>query len=105
MTYRPIDYKAVRGLVPISRIVEWLEYEPRIRRGDRLRGACMLAECGGSDLAFRIDLERSLWYCFSCRKGGDQIVLWRLIRGCGNYAAAIEMCTLAGHPVPYRLTT
>ncbi len=102
MTYRLIDYAAVRELVPISRVLEWLEYEPRIRRDYRLRGACMLVDCGGSDLSCSIDIERSLWYCFSCRQGGNQLDLWRLVRERSLYSTAVELCGLAGHPVPYR---
>ncbi len=101
MTYRLIDDAAVRRLVPMSRVLEWLDYEPRIRQGDRLRGACMLAGCGGSELSFSIDLERNLWYCFRCQRGGNQLDLWRLVRDRLLYTAATELCGLAGHPVPH----
>ena len=102
MTYRPIDYAAVRELVPISRLLDWLQYEPRIRRGHQLRGACLLPHCGAGDRTLSIDTQRSLWYCFACRQGGDQLDLWRLVHQRPLYASAVELCRLAGHPVPYR---
>ena len=102
MSYRPIDYAAVRQLVPISRILEWLQYEPTLRRECWTRGACLLVDCGSSDLSLRIDLDRSLWNCFACHRGGDQLELWRLIRGRSLYPSTLELCRLAGHPVPYR---
>ena len=99
--YRPIDYRAVRESVSISRILAYWGFEPTVWRGDRLRGRCLLADCCGSNRSLSIDIERSLWYCFVCRRGGDQLELWRLVRGVSLYVAALELCGLVGRPVPY----
>ena len=99
--YRPIDYRAVRKSVPISRILAHWAFEPTVWRGDRLRGRCLLADCRGSNRSLSIDMERSLWYCFVCRRGGDQLELWRLVRRASLYVAALELCALVGRPVPY----
>ena len=99
--YRLIDYRAVRESVPMSRILEHWAFQPKVWRGDRLRGRCLLGDCGGSNRSLSIDIERSLWYCFACRRGGDQLELWRLVRGVSLYVAALELCALVGQPVPY----
>ncbi len=99
--YRPIDYRAVRESVSISRILAHWWFEPTVWRGDRLRSRCLLADCRGSNRSLSIDRERSLWYCFVCRRGGDQLEFWRLVRGVSLYVAALQLCALVGRPVPY----
>ncbi len=99
--YRPIDYRAVRESVPISRILAHWSFEPTVCWGDRLRGRCLLADCRGPNRSLSIDMERSLWYCFTCRRGGDQLELWRLVRRLSLYVAALQLCALVGRPVPY----
>jgi hypothetical protein len=55
-----IDYREVRARIPMSRVLELLGYQPKIRQGHQLRGPCPIhgssnphrGGCAGSDPLF-----------------------------------------------------
>lgn len=57
------------------------------RRGDQLFGPCPL-HGGDNQTAFRVNLERGLWRCFTACGGGDQVDLIRNIEHCSYSEAA-----------------
>jgi len=85
LDYRAIDYRAVRLAIPLSRVLERLEFHPTRSRGSNLRGHCVLCSSTKSESrasqtqpCFAADLSRDIWYCFGCHRGGDQLTLWLL---------------------------
>jgi len=106
---RALDYRAIRRAIPLSRVLELLEFHPSWIRGCRLRGGCML--CGRAGVenllnqrrsCFAADVDRDLWYCFGCGRGGDQLTLWSLASGQPLYPATKRLCHSAGLPIPWR---
>lgn len=67
------------------------------RRGHRLQGPCPLHH-GDNRTAFRVDLQRDLWRCFTSCGGGDVVDLTRRILGCDHSEAARHLRGLLCDP-------
>jgi DNA primase len=107
--YRAIDYRAVRRAIPLSRVLELLEFHPTRSRGRNLRGRCVLCSSASPDRSakqtrpcFAADLSRDIWHCFGCHQGGDQLTLWSLANHKPLYAATKFLCQSTGLPIPRR---
>jgi len=113
--YRAIDYRAVRRAVPLSRVLDLLEFHPTRNRGSNLRGRCVLCSNASPDRGaspdsstkqtrpcFAADLSRDIWHCFGCHQGGDQLTLWSLATHQPLYAATKFLCQSTGLPIPRR---
>lgn len=105
---RAINYRAVRRAIPLSRVLQLLEFHPTRNRGSTLRGRCVL--CGNTkpessprqtQACFAADLSRDIWYCFGCRRGGDQLTLWSLANHKPLYAATKLLCQTTDLPIPW----
>ncbi|MFN9827867.1 MAG: hypothetical protein ACK58J_27255, partial [Planctomyces sp.] len=96
--HRSLDYRAVRRLIPLSRVLNLLGFQPAQCRGESLRGICVLCARGPaaqppqSRTSFAADLRRDVWYCFRCHRGGDQLTLWSLSIQQPLYAATKQLC-------------
>ena len=106
--YRAIDYRAVRRAIPLSQVLELLEFHPTRRRGSNLRGHCVLcsrakpeSSASQAQPCFAADLSRDVWHCFGCRQGGDQLTLWSLANRKPLYAASKLLCQSTGLPIPW----
>jgi DNA primase len=64
------------------------------RRGDQLFGPCPL-HGGDNQTAFRVNLVRGIWRCFTACGGGDQVDLIRKIERCSYREAARHLQRLA----------
>jgi DNA primase len=64
------------------------------RRGDQLFGPCPL-HGGDNQTAFRVNLGRGLWRCFTACGGGDQVDLIRKIERCSYNEAARHLHRIA----------
>ncbi|MFH0725013.1 MAG: CHC2 zinc finger domain-containing protein [Pseudomonadota bacterium] len=69
-----------------------------VRKGNRLSGSCPL-HGGDNPTAFRVELARGLWHCFTSCGGGDTVELVRKILGCSYAQAACHMEHLCKGPV------
>lgn len=110
--YRAIDYRAVRRAIPLSRVLELLEFHPTRRRGSNLRGHCVLCSRAKPESSkrqtqpcFAADLPRDIWYCFGCHRGGDQLTLWSRATHKPLYAATKLLCQSTGLPIPWLEST
>ena len=106
--YRAIDYRAVRRAIPLSRVLELLDFRPTGTRKQNLRGHCVLcsrakpeSRASQTQTCFAADLSRDIWYCFGCRRGGDQLTLWSLATHKPLYAATKLLCQTTGLPIPW----
>jgi len=107
--YRAIDYRAVRRAIPLSRVLDLLEFHPTRNRGSNLRGHCVLCSSASPDSSakqtrpsFAADLSQDIWHCFGCHQGGDQLTLWSLATHQQLYAATKFLCQSTGLPIPWR---
>jgi len=106
--YRAIDYRAVRRAIPLSRVLELLEFHPTRSRGRNLRSRCVLcsstkpeSSTRQTQACFAADLSRDVWCCFGCRRGGDQLTLWSLANHKPLYAATTLLCQTTDLPIPW----
>ena len=96
--YVPIDYAAVRSLIPLSLVLELLGFEPTSVRGVQHRGQCLLPDCGVERFSANVSLD--IWNCFACGRGGNQLDLWARLNAGSFYDSTKRLCALAGIPVP-----
>jgi DNA primase len=88
-----IDFKALKAAVSIGDAAELLNLTLK-KSNNQLRGKC--PACGdGDERTLAITPDRNLFYCFSEKKGGDQIQLVQHITGLDVQDAAAY---LSPHP-------
>ena len=58
------------------------------KSGAEFVGACLV--CGGTD-RFAININKNVWNCRACRKGGDAIALVRHVTGCDFHDAVEQL--------------
>ena len=98
-----IDYAAIRQRITIRRVLELIEYQPTVMRGDQWRGPCPLethASARDRDRCFSVNLARNVFLCFRCQCSGNQLDLWTAVTAQPLYPASIELCQRAGIEVP-----
>ena len=82
------DFKRLKSLISLDHILCAYGLTSRLRRRDhRLFGPCPLHN-GDNPTAFRADLQRGIWHCFTSCGGGDAVALIRKIENCSYRDAA-----------------
>ena len=65
-----VDFKIVKEKVPITEILRHYNLLDGMRpKSYQLIGRCPLKE--GSSESFTVNREKNIWFCFSCKRGGD----------------------------------
>ena len=102
VTQRPaIDFPAVRAAVPIADVLRLLGFKARGSRGRQQRGPCPLhGSTSGTSRCFSANLDRNLFHCFKCNRGGNALELWAAAKQLTPYDAAIDLCDRLGLPLP-----
>lgn len=98
-----IDYAALRRGIAVRCILELIEYQPTIARGDQWRGPCPIADHGSardSQRCFSVHLSRNIFRCFRCSKSGNQLDLWMAITQQPIHTASLNLCSRLGINVP-----
>jgi DNA primase len=97
-----IDFAEVRRRVRLGQILELCGFVPRTRRGAQVRGPCPVHRSRSPhSRVFAAQLERQVWHCFGCRRGGNALDLWAARTGLRLYAAALDLCARLGIAVPW----
>ncbi len=94
-----LDYRAIRHQIEMRRVLDLLRYQETTRRGHQLRGRCLLASHDAHaqrDRCFSAHLERHLFYCFLCHRGGNALDLWAAITRLPFQAATLDLCQRLG---------
>lgn len=90
-----LDFRYLKSRVGIGAVLSFHGLDKGlVRRGGRLIGPCPL-HCGDNPTAFRVDLDRGLWHCFTACGGGDTVELVRKILGCSYAGAAHHLLQLS----------
>lgn len=97
-----LDLRYLKSQVAIGDVLSFHGLDKGlVRRGILLTGPCPL-HGGDNPTAFRVELARGLWNCFTACGGGDTVELVRKILGC-SYAQAghhlFHLCAGSGQPV------
>jgi DNA primase len=83
-----LDFHTLKQRVSLERVLQSYGLLTNIpRRGHRLAGPCPIHR-GDNPTAFRADLDRNLWNCFTVCGGGDVVDLVRAVEHCDHAAAA-----------------
>lgn len=92
-----LDFRRLKRLVTIDRVLDAYGLgRTLIKRANTLCGPCPLHH-GDHPTAFRADLNRGIWNCFTrCARGGDVVDLVRVIERCSFARAARILRDLAG---------
>jgi DNA primase len=94
-----LDFRYLKSQVAIGDVLSLHGLDKGlVRRGHRLTGPCPL-HGGDNPTAFRVDLARGLWHCFTACGGGDTVELVRKILGCSYARAAhhlFDLCNGSG---------
>jgi len=65
-----VDFRIVKEKVPITEILRYYDLLDAMRpKSNQLVGRCPLKE--GASESFTVNREKNVWFCFSCRRGGD----------------------------------
>lgn len=99
-----LDFRYLKSQVAIGDVLSFHGLDKGlVRRGHRLTGPCPL-HGGDNPTAFRVDLARGIWHCFTACGGGDTVELVRKILGCSYAQAAHHLFRLcegsARRPAP-----
>jgi DNA primase len=93
------SFRYLKTQVGIGAILSFYGLDLHLKhRGDQLFGPCPL-HGGDNQTAFRVNLGRGLWRCFTACGGGDQVDLIRKIERCSYSEAARHLqCIATGLP-------
>ena len=96
-----LDYRALRALIPIRRVLDLLEWSPRTMRGDQWRGLCPLHDwpTGGAP-HFSVNVAKNAYRCFRCKAGGNQLDLWAAYTHLPLNPACLDLCFRLGVEPP-----
>lgn len=65
-----VDFKIVKEKVPITDVLRHYNLLDGMRpKSNQLIGRCPLKE--GTSESFTVNREKNVWFCFSCKRGGD----------------------------------
>jgi DNA primase len=96
-----LDFRYLKSQVAIGDVLSFHGLDKGlVRRGHRLTGPCPL-HGGDNPTAFRVELARGLWNCFTACGGGDTVELVRKILGCSYAQAAhhlFDLCAGSARP-------
>jgi DNA primase len=98
-----IDYAALRRRIAVRRILELINYQPTIARGDQWRGSCPIADhayAWDRHRCFSVHVTRNVFRCFRCGKSGNQLDLWAAITRQPLHPASLDLCRRLDIDVP-----
>ena len=91
-----IDFRQARAEVQLAEVLRLLGHAPR------RRGPCPVhGSRSPRSRSFAAELERNLWYCFRCRRGGNALDLWIAVTGHPLHEAVLDLYRRLGHSVPW----
>ena len=97
-----IDFKQVRSQITMQDVLDLLRFVPVARSGIRLRGPCPIHGASHpQSRSFSVTLSCHRYRCFRCHSAGTQLDLWAAVHGLSIHAAAGDLCTHCGIPIPY----
>jgi DNA primase len=97
-----IDYRAARAQLPLADVLALLDFVPRQRQGQQLRGPCPVHRSRSTtSRSFAAHLGKNAWHCFHCGAGGNTLDLWAAVTRQPLHAAVLDLCQRLGRDVPW----
>ena len=97
-----IDFGLLRERITMRDVLQLLQFEPIVRRGEQWRGPCPVH--GSRDprsCSFSVNVRLGRYHCFRCGTRGHALELWSAVHGISVRAAALELCPLLGLEIPW----
>ena len=96
-----LDFRQARREVGLGAVLGLLDWHPRERRGEQVRGACPLhGSTSPRSRSFSAHLGRGVWQCFRCGASGNALELWARATDQGLYQAVLDLYSRLGRGVP-----
>ena len=97
-----VDYRELRQMLKIEEVLAWMNWRANTKQGEQLRGICPLCEASTSTMShsnsnasnrrkFAVNINRHVFKCFRCGRGGNALDLWQAYRKTSQNAAATEL--------------
>jgi DNA primase len=97
-----IDYPAARAVLRLSDVLALIDYQPRWRGSEQLRGPCPLhGSRSATSRVFAAHLGKNVYHCFRCGAGGNALDLWAALTRQSLHAAVLDLCRRLGRDVPW----
>ena len=94
------DFKYLKARIGIDKVLSAYGLESSLkRRKHQLYGPCPIHH-GDNPSAFRVNLQRNLWHCFTACGGGDIVDLVRRVENCSYAQAARRLQQLLDYAPP-----
>ncbi len=94
------DFRSLKTLVSIGQVLSAYGLDRQLKRKNhQLSGPCPLHR-GDNPTAFRVQLDRGVWHCFTACGGGDTVELVCRIENCSYAEAAQHLYRLASELNP-----
>ncbi len=101
-----IDFRQARQDIRLAEVLALLDYTPRQRSGEQLRGPCPVHRSrSATSRCFAAHLGQNVWHCFRCGAGGNALDLWAALTGQPIYAAVLDLYQRLGRTPPGKETT
>jgi len=97
--FQPVDFEAIKLLVPVHQVLELVGWRPTWERGAIARGPCPIHH-SNNPRSRSLAVTRDGWYCHSCHKRGDVVRLWAELHGLSMLQAALRLCERLRMEVP-----
>ena len=97
-----VDFRLLREQIPMRAVLQQLQFEATVQRGDQWRGPCPVhGSKNPRSRSFSVNVRLGRYYCFVCGSRGHALELWSAVCGVNLHAAAVELCQLLGVEVPW----
>ena len=85
-----VDFQEVKRRVSFEQVLAHYQINSLQEEGQNLRGPCPLHK-GEGPRAFHVSLEKSAFYCFSCKAKGNILDFASLMENCSIREAALKL--------------
>lgn len=96
-----IDFTALQALCPLPVVLDYLGWSPTTHERAGLRGWCPIHSARPHDTRTFSVSYKGEWYCHSCKRGGDGLLLFALVTGLPLFEACHVLASALRIPMPY----
>lgn len=89
-----VDYQELKEKVSIEQVLGMMSLNLK-PTGEQLRGCCPVHQ-GSNPRDFVVTPDKGLWYCFTCKIGGDMIKLVAIVEDLSQKEAALKIAQYFG---------
>lgn len=107
----PFNFKWLKSQINIQQLLCAYQLDGNLKpKNDSLYGPCPIHQ-GDNPTAFRVDLNKNVWHCFTHCGGGDIVELVRKIENCSYQQVARSLQRLVDHshthnrPLPHTFSS